>query len=429
MATKPKKSGYVASPLFNRIREILESAHASVARTINTTQVLVNWLIGREIVEEEQWGKKRADYGRKVLADLSGRLGREFGRGYSVDNLEAFRQFYLEYPHLISETASRNFNLPAISETVSRKSDEIDSAGAWQPGMLNPNLSWSHYRSLLREMRPNARAFYEIEAINNAWSVRELSRQISSLLFDRLAKSRDKKRLMRLALQGQEVARSIDVLKDPMVLEFLSLPESPRLVESKLEQALIGNLQTFFKRPEIQAAIVKAVEEQRAPGQMELEGVTEKPDIVAVVAKTVELVMQQTIDIPRILVVPRGEVQSGFKPFTLNLDALKYPAVSDELWIQALRTNEREVLALGRGGIKEARLEDYVVGGLVDFDDISYDEHADLLYDLATQTVRHFQSYLNDEDTRKVLRCYQRDIARFIHVQMQEHYWEAGSRV
>ena len=177
-------------------------------------------------------------------------------------------------------------------------------------------------------------------------------------------------------------------------------------------------------KPEIQAAIVKAVEEQRTPGQMELEGVTEKPDIAAVVAKTVELVTQQTIDIPRILVVPRGEVQSGFKPFTLNLDTLKYPAVSDELWIQTLRTNEREVLALGHGGIEEARLEDYVVAGLVDFNDISYDEHADLLYDLASQTVHHFQSYLSDEDTQKVLRCYQRDIARFIHVQMQEHYWE-----
>ena len=182
-----------------------------------------------------------------------------------------------------------------------------------------------------------------------------------------------------------------------------------------------------LKKPEIQAAIVKAVEEQRTPGQMELEGVTERPDIAAVVAKTVELVTQQTIDIPRILVVPRGEVQSGFKPFSLNLDTLKYPAVSDELWIQTLRTNEREVLALGRGGIEEARLEDYVVGGLVDFDDISYDEHADLLYDLASQTVRHFQSYLSDEDTRKVLRCFQRDIARFIHVQMQEHYWEEAA--
>ena len=134
---------------------------------------------------------------------------------------------------------------------------------------------------------------------------------------------------------------------------------------------------------------------------------TEKPDIAAVVAKTVELVTQQTIDIPRILVVPKGEVKSGFKPFTLDLDTLKYPAVSDELWIQHLRTNQLEVLALGRGGIEEARLEDYVVSGLVDFDDISYDDHADLLYDLAGQTVRHFRSYLSEEDARKVLRCYQ----------------------
>ena len=151
---------------------------------------------------------------------------------------------------------------------------------------------------------------------------------------------------------------------------------------------------------------------------------TEKPDIAAVVAKTAELVTQQTIDIPRILVVPKGEVKSGFKPFTLELDTLKYPAVSDELWIQHLRTNQLEVLALGRGGIEEARLEDYVVSGLVDFDDISYDDHADLLYDLAAQTVQHFRTYLSEEDTRKVLRCYQRDIAQFIHAQMQEHYWE-----
>ena len=151
---------------------------------------------------------------------------------------------------------------------------------------------------------------------------------------------------------------------------------------------------------------------------------TAKPDIAAVVAKTADLVMQQTIDIPRILVLPKGEVQGGFKPFTLQLDSLKYPAVSDELWIQTLRTNHLEVLALGAGGIEEARLENYVVGGLVDFDDISYDNHADLLYDLAAQTVRHFKSYLSDEETRKVLRCYQRPIAQYIHAQMQAHYWE-----
>lgn len=180
----------------------------------------------------------------------------------------------------------------------------------------------------------------------------------------------------------------------------------------------------YLKKTEIQAAIVKAVEEQHQPTQLELEGVVEMPDIAAVVAKTVELVTQQTINIPRILVVPKGEVKSGFKPFALDLVTLKYPAVSDELWIQHLRTNQLEVVALGRGGIEEARLEDYVVSGLVDFDDISYDEHADLLYDLATQTVAHFRTYLAEDDARKVLRCYQRDIARFIHAQMQAHYWE-----
>jgi type III restriction enzyme len=180
----------------------------------------------------------------------------------------------------------------------------------------------------------------------------------------------------------------------------------------------------YLKKPEIQAAIVKAVEEQHQPSQLELEGVSETPDFAAVVAKTIDLVTQQSIDIPRILVVPKGEVKSGFKPFTLELDTLKYPAVSDELWIQHLRTNELEVISLGRGSVEEARLEDYVVGGLVDFDDVSYDDHADLLYDLATQTVRHFQTYLSEDDTRKVLNCYQRDIARFIHAQMQAHYWE-----
>jgi type III restriction enzyme len=155
-----------------------------------------------------------------------------------------------------------------------------------------------------------------------------------------------------------------------------------------------------------------------------LEGVDERPDIAAVVAKTVDLVTEQTIDIPRILVVPKGEVKSGFSGFTLKLDTLKYPTVSDEIWIQHLRTGQLDVFTLGRGGIEEARLEDYVVSGLVDFDDIAYDDHADLLYDLASQAVKHFRGYLSEEDTRKVLRCYQRDIARFIHAQMQEYYWE-----
>lgn len=181
---------------------------------------------------------------------------------------------------------------------------------------------------------------------------------------------------------------------------------------------------SYLKKPEIQAAIVKAVEEQQQPVQKELEGFVKKADVAAIVAKTVELVTQQTIDIPRILVVPKGEVKSGFKTFTLKLDTLKYPAVSDELWIQLLRTNQLEVLTLGRGGYEEMRLENYVVSGLIDFDDIAYDDHADLLYDLAAQTVRHFRSYLSEEDTRKVLRSFQKPIAQFIHAQMLEHYWE-----
>jgi predicted nuclease of restriction endonuclease-like (RecB) superfamily len=238
------------SPLYQRVRQILESARANVARSVNSAQVVANWLIGREIVEEQQRGRHRADYGVRLLSALSERLKRDFGRGYSVDNLEAFRQLYLEYPQLISETASRKSfpQNPPKSETPSRRSSAPEPAPAshWQPGFLHPDLSWSHYRSLLRVGRTDARKFYEIEAIRNAWSVRELSRQIVSLLFDRLAKSKDKKGLMELATRGQEVMRPIDVLRDPTVIEFLELPESPRLVESNLEQALISNLQTFL---------------------------------------------------------------------------------------------------------------------------------------------------------------------------------------
>jgi predicted nuclease of restriction endonuclease-like (RecB) superfamily len=180
-----------------------------------------------------------------LLADISKRLTAEFGRGWSADNLEAFRQFYLQYPHLISETASRKSTGLPISETLSRKSG-LPETTTWRPGQLHPGLSWSHYRALLKITRQQARDFYEIEAAKNAWSVRELSRQSASLLFDRLAKSRDKAGLLELATRGQEVLQPIDALRDPVVMEFLGLPESPRLVESQLERALISNLQQFL---------------------------------------------------------------------------------------------------------------------------------------------------------------------------------------
>jgi len=179
-----------------------------------------------------------------------------------------------------------------------------------------------------------------------------------------------------------------------------------------------------LRKPEVQAEVIRKVTEQYRPAQLELEAVVKPPNIAAVVAKTTELVIQRTINIPRILVVPEGEVRSGFKPFTLELGSLNYQPPSEELWIQYLRTGGTEVVGLGKGGIEEARLEDYIVSGLVDFDDVAYDSHADLLYDLATQTVQHFRTYLSEEDTRKVLRLHQREIAKYIHVQMQPNYYE-----
>lgn len=240
------KANKATPALYGRVREILDAARTGIARTVNTTQVLANWLVGREIVEEEQRGQRRAGYGARLLAQLSLRLTRNYGRGYSVDNLEAFRQFYLAYPQLISETVLRKSTLPAISETVSRKSAAASGAAPPRPGRLHPDLSWSHYRCLLRVGHEGARDFYEIEAVKQGWSVRELSRQAGSLLFERLAKSRDKAGVLRLASRGHEVTKPLDVLRDPLVMEFLGLPESHRLVESQLEQALIENLQQFL---------------------------------------------------------------------------------------------------------------------------------------------------------------------------------------
>ena len=181
---------------------------------------------------------------------------------------------------------------------------------------------------------------------------------------------------------------------------------------------------TCLQQPDVQAAVLREVATQYRPAQMELTGTTEQPELAAVVARTAEIVVQQTIDIPRILVVPKGEVKSGFKPFTLDLSSIKYPAPDDELWIRHLRTEQVDVIGLGRGSIDEQRLEDYVVSGLIDFDDVAYDEHADLLYDLAEQVVSHLYSYLSADDARKVLRLHQREIPRFVHAQMQKHFWQ-----
>jgi len=265
---KPSVSGKKKTALYDRIRQILESARTSVARSVNTTQVISNWLIGREIVEEEQKGKKRAEYGAALVREIAERLQRDYGTGYSFPNLKFMRQFYLTYPVLLEQrqidyavrsqlvTSSEGGSGPKsyavrsfLGSHESKDKSEICHAlsdESWKPGLLHPNLSWTHYRTLLRVDKPEARPFYEIEAIKNNWSAREMERQINSLLYERLALSTDKKGLMRLATKGHVVRKPEDVFKDPVVMEFLGLPESPRLVESTLEQALINNLQSFL---------------------------------------------------------------------------------------------------------------------------------------------------------------------------------------
>jgi predicted nuclease of restriction endonuclease-like (RecB) superfamily len=271
-------SGKKKAPVYERIRQILESARSSVARTVNTTQVIANWLIGREIVEEEQKGHGRAEYGQQLILQLSEQLKRDFGTGYSAQNLSYMRQFYQFYPSLIPASkilhalrgkfiefpgeeklhalrgtwditgipnaVPRNLSAPAAHSDI--ESSYAPRSQSWQPGQLHPNLSWTHYRTLLRVEKTGARAFYEIEAIRNNWSARELERQINSLLYERLVLSKDKKGVIRLALKGEMIQTPADVFKDPVVMEFLGLPASPRLVESNLEEALINNLQAFL---------------------------------------------------------------------------------------------------------------------------------------------------------------------------------------
>jgi type III restriction enzyme len=182
-----------------------------------------------------------------------------------------------------------------------------------------------------------------------------------------------------------------------------------------------------LSRPEMLAEIARAVQAEYQPAQTELAIDIRYPDIAAVVAKTATAVERGTIDIPRILVVPKGDVRAHFEPFTLDLSALRYSPVSEDLYIQHLRTGKVDELAVSGGGVEERRLEDYVVGGLIAFDDVSYDDNAQLLYDLAGQVVRHLMSYLSEEDTRRVLRYHQREIARFVHAQMQPHFREEAT--
>ncbi len=238
--------------LISRIAEILQEARTKVFREINRAQVLAYWAIGREIVEFEQKGKARAEYGEELLIKLSADLSAKFGRGFSAENLRLMRKFYLTYQKSKtlswksksekSQTMSGKSLESTKSETLSRKSLIRQTPSA----KFEPMLSWSHYCELLKVEQPLARSFYEKEAIQNNWSVRELKRQINSMLFERLALSKNTRAVMKMAEKGQIVEKPEDAIKDPFILEFLNLKEETSYTESQLEQALIDKLQYFL---------------------------------------------------------------------------------------------------------------------------------------------------------------------------------------
>ncbi len=210
---------------YNKVANLLKEAKESVVRIINKTMVYTYIEIGRMIVEEEQNGKERADYGKQILKELSNRLNIEFGKGFSVTNLQQMKNFY---------------NVYGKQQTVSAKSENAIVQNE------NLQLSWSHYLFLMRIDNIDERKFYEIETIDNNWSLRELRRQFDTSLYERLALSRDKKAIKELSKKGQIIEKAKDSLKDPYILEFIGLPENEKYSESELEQKIIDKLEHFL---------------------------------------------------------------------------------------------------------------------------------------------------------------------------------------
>ncbi|MGJ8638131.1 MAG: PDDEXK nuclease domain-containing protein [Opitutaceae bacterium] len=242
--------------LIVRCEQTHQLTRSSAARATNQALVIRNFLLGRYIVEFEQEGSNRAEYGESLLLELSNALKSSLGRGFSVDNLEWMRRFYIAYSknELLakSEKPSR-ISGNQISETLSRISAE-DISDSQNPSVQQISrlqselnlLSWSHYVALLSISNLDERSFYEIESAANDWSLRELKRQINSSLFERLALSRDKDQVNALAQQGQIVEQAADLIKNPYVLEFLGLDERTTYSESELETAIIDKLEHFL---------------------------------------------------------------------------------------------------------------------------------------------------------------------------------------
>ncbi len=239
--------------LLPQIRGLIQSARNAAARAVNTLQVLTNFEIGRLIVENEQQGAERAEYGKELVKNLAQSLTAEFGRGFSSSNLALMCRFYLLYSERISRIArTPSGQLPAgeIFQTVSGKF-EPGPIGQALSGQFTADarpfaLSWSHYVLLIGIENPAERAFYEIEAETSNWSVRELRRHSDSSLYERIALSREPERLAGLANHGDQPASPRDLLKNPYVLEFLGLDEKAAYSESDLESAIIDKLEHFL---------------------------------------------------------------------------------------------------------------------------------------------------------------------------------------
>ncbi|MEO6994403.1 MAG: PDDEXK nuclease domain-containing protein [Lacunisphaera sp.] len=221
-------------PLITEVRNLIQSARCGVASVVDTFQVMTNFEIGRRIVEHEQKGEKRAEYGAELLLELSARLTEEFGNGFSPVNLSYMKRFYLLW-----RDRGAIFQTPSEKLTATRKHQTPS-------GKSRFTLSWSHYVELLSVKDPDERSFYEIESTNDNWSLSELRRQKATALYHRLALSRDKAGVKRLAAKGQIITKPEDALKEPYVLEFLGLDEKADYSESDLESAIITHLEKFL---------------------------------------------------------------------------------------------------------------------------------------------------------------------------------------
>lgn len=215
--------------------ELIQHARKFTANQVNIVQLMTYYTLGYWIVEEQQSGKDRAGYGKKVIQTLSDALNAEFGKGFSADTLENARKFYMNYRDRISETVFRNF-IEEKSDTMLRISSETSPF----------TLSWSHYLQLMRIKNEDERRFYEIEATKSSWSLRTLQRQYNSSLYERLALSRNKDEVIKLAQEGNVIEKPSDIVKQPTVLEFLGFEEKAKYSETDLESALIDKMQNFL---------------------------------------------------------------------------------------------------------------------------------------------------------------------------------------